>query len=106
MSSASPAAATVSRRWPPSHGIHPIVADVTEQADVDALRDEIAALGPVNALVNNAGGAFGSATVEHERPRGLARDVRRERARHQAHDHGDAAAAARRGARRTASPTS
>jgi NADP-dependent 3-hydroxy acid dehydrogenase YdfG len=49
-------------------GIHPIVADVTDQADVDRLRDEIAALGPVNALVNNAGGAFGSATVEHGDP--------------------------------------
>ena len=46
------------------HGIHPIVADVTDQADVDRARDEIAALGPVNALVNNAGGAFGSASVE------------------------------------------
>src|SRR4051812_11117852 len=49
-------------------GIHPIVADVTDQADVDSLRDEIHALGPVNALVNNAGGAFGSATVEHGDP--------------------------------------
>ena len=49
-------------------GIHPIVADVTDQADVDRLRDEIRALGPVNALVNNAGGAFGSATVEHGDP--------------------------------------
>jgi NADP-dependent 3-hydroxy acid dehydrogenase YdfG len=46
------------------HGIHPIVADVTEQADVDRLRDAIAALGPVDALINNAGGAFGSASVE------------------------------------------
>jgi NADP-dependent 3-hydroxy acid dehydrogenase YdfG len=49
-------------------GIHPIVGDVTDQADVDRLRDEIAALGPVNALVNNAGGAFGSASVEHGDP--------------------------------------
>jgi NADP-dependent 3-hydroxy acid dehydrogenase YdfG len=50
------------------HGIHPIVADVTDQADVDRARDEIAALGPVDALVNNAGGAFGSATVELSDP--------------------------------------
>jgi NADP-dependent 3-hydroxy acid dehydrogenase YdfG len=50
------------------HGIHPIVADVTDQADVDRARDEIAALGPVDALVNNAGGAFGSASVELSDP--------------------------------------
>lgn len=46
------------------HGIRGIVADVTDQADVDRARDEIAAGGPVHALVNNAGGALGSATVE------------------------------------------
>ena len=46
------------------HGIHPIVADVTDQADVDRVRDDLAATGPVHALINNAGGAFGSATVE------------------------------------------
>lgn len=40
------------------------VADVTVQADVDALRDFVAGLGPVHALVNNAGGAFGMASVE------------------------------------------
>jgi NADP-dependent 3-hydroxy acid dehydrogenase YdfG len=45
-------------------GIHPVVGSVTDQADVDRIRDEIAAIGPVDALVNNAGGAFGSATVE------------------------------------------
>jgi NADP-dependent 3-hydroxy acid dehydrogenase YdfG len=49
-------------------GIHPIVADVTDQADVDRVRDEVAALGPVDALINNAGGAFGSATVEDSDP--------------------------------------
>ena len=49
-------------------GIHPIVADVTDQADVDRVRDEVAALGPVHALINNAGGALGSATVEHGDP--------------------------------------
>jgi NADP-dependent 3-hydroxy acid dehydrogenase YdfG len=50
------------------HGIQGIVADVTDQADVDRVRDELAAGGPVHALVNNAGGAFGSATVEHSDP--------------------------------------
>ncbi|WP_394769094.1 SDR family NAD(P)-dependent oxidoreductase [Lacisediminihabitans sp.] len=39
-------------------------ADVTDQAQVDALRDHLAGLGPVHALVNNAGGAFGMASVE------------------------------------------
>ena len=40
------------------------VADVTKQGDVDALRDFLVGLGPVHALVNNAGGAFGLASVE------------------------------------------
>ena len=40
------------------------VADLTLQADVDALRNHLAKLGPIHALVNNAGGAFGMATVE------------------------------------------
>ncbi len=39
-------------------------ADLTDQKQVDALRDYLAALGPINALVNNAGGAFGLASVE------------------------------------------
>jgi NADP-dependent 3-hydroxy acid dehydrogenase YdfG len=39
-------------------------ADVTDQAQVDALREFLADLGPVHALVNNAGGAFGMASVE------------------------------------------
>ena len=46
------------------HGIQTIVADVTDQADVDRVRDELATGGPVHALINNAGGAFGSASVE------------------------------------------
>ena len=45
-------------------GIHTIVADVTKQEDVDRVAAELATLGPVHALINNAGGAFGSATVE------------------------------------------
>jgi NADP-dependent 3-hydroxy acid dehydrogenase YdfG len=40
------------------------VADVTVQSDVDALRKHLAETGPVHALVNNAGGAFGRASVE------------------------------------------
>ncbi|ANP71684.1 SDR family NAD(P)-dependent oxidoreductase [Cryobacterium arcticum] len=40
-------------------------ADLTVQADVDALRDFLAASGPVNALVNNAGGAKGLDSVEN-----------------------------------------
>jgi len=45
-------------------GIDTFVADLTKQADVDALRDFVAGLGPVHALVNNAGGAFGLDSVE------------------------------------------
>ena len=40
-------------------------ADLTSQADVDALRDFLAASGPVHALVNNAGGALGLDSVEN-----------------------------------------
>lgn len=40
-------------------------ADVTQQGDVDALRDRLAATGGVHALVNNAGGARGLESVEH-----------------------------------------
>jgi NADP-dependent 3-hydroxy acid dehydrogenase YdfG len=49
-------------------GIHPITGDVTDAADVTRIRDEVAALGPLHALVNNAGGAFGSSTVEDGDP--------------------------------------
>jgi len=45
-------------------GADVFVADLTSQSDVDALRDFLADLGPVHALVNNAGGAFGMASVE------------------------------------------
>lgn len=41
-----------------------VQCDVTSQSDVDALRDFLADTGPVHALVNNAGGAFGMASVE------------------------------------------
>ena len=49
-------------------GADVFVADVTKQADVDALRDYLANLGPIHALVNNAGGAFGMASVEDSDP--------------------------------------
>lgn len=39
-------------------------ADLTVPADVDALRDFLETLGPIHALVNNAGGALGLASVE------------------------------------------
>ena len=41
-----------------------VVADVTSEADVAALRDRLAATGGIHALVNNAGGAKGLASVE------------------------------------------
>lgn len=45
-------------------GAEVFVADLTRQDDVDALRDHLAATGGVHALVNNAGGAHGLASVE------------------------------------------
>jgi NADP-dependent 3-hydroxy acid dehydrogenase YdfG len=45
-------------------GASVFVADLTKQADVDALRDHLADLGPIHALVNNAGGAHGLDSVE------------------------------------------
>jgi NADP-dependent 3-hydroxy acid dehydrogenase YdfG len=45
-------------------GIRTITADLTRQADVDRVRDELAALGPLHGLVNNAGGAFGMGPIE------------------------------------------
>lgn len=49
-------------------GAEVFTADLTDQAQVDALRDHLAATGPVHALVNNAGGAFGMASVEQSDP--------------------------------------
>lgn len=43
-------------------------ADLTDQSQVNALRDFLAREGPVHALVNNAGGAFGVASVEESDP--------------------------------------
>ncbi|MEC5150818.1 SDR family oxidoreductase [Cryobacterium sp. GrIS_2_6] len=45
-------------------GADVFTADLTVQADVDALRDYLAVSGPVHALVNNAGGARGLDSVE------------------------------------------
>src|SRR6218665_116465 len=41
-----------------------IVADLTNQGDVDALREQLEAAGPVHCVVNNAGGAKGLDSVE------------------------------------------
>lgn len=49
-------------------GANVFVADVTKQTDVDALRNHLESLGPIHALVNNAGGAFGMASVEDSDP--------------------------------------
>lgn len=49
-------------------GADVFVADVTKQTDVDALRNHLESLGPIHALVNNAGGAFGMASVEDSDP--------------------------------------
>lgn len=49
-------------------GADVFAADITRQEDVDALRAHVESLGPVHALVNNAGGAFGLASVEDGDP--------------------------------------
>ncbi len=46
-------------------GAHVIVCDVTDEAQVSAMAQEVAATGGANALVNNAGGAIGIESVEH-----------------------------------------
>lgn len=49
-------------------GVDTFIADVTKQDDVDALAGYLRELGPIHALVNNAGGAFGLASVEDGDP--------------------------------------
>lgn len=49
-------------------GADVFIADLTHQEDVDALRSFVASSGPLHALVNNAGGAFGMASVEESDP--------------------------------------
>ena len=46
-------------------GAHPIVCDVTDEAQVAAMAREVAETGGADALVNNAGGALGTDSVEH-----------------------------------------
>ncbi|WP_181408925.1 SDR family NAD(P)-dependent oxidoreductase [Schumannella soli] len=46
-------------------GLVPIVVDLSDDAALARAAAEISALGPLDALVNNAGGAFGLDTVEH-----------------------------------------
>lgn len=43
----------------------PVVADVTDAADVARVREEVGAGGALHALVNNAGGALGADPIEH-----------------------------------------
>src|SRR5690606_36604634 len=45
-------------------GTRTIAADLTDPDDIRQVRDEVAAMRPVHALFNNAGGAFGLASVE------------------------------------------
>ena len=54
-------------------GADVFTADLTDQAQVDALRDHLASIGPVHALVNNAGGAFGQDPIESADPEDWAR---------------------------------
>lgn len=49
-------------------GAEVFVADVTNQNDVDALGVFLEQTGPIHALVNNAGGAFGVSSVEQADP--------------------------------------
>jgi NADP-dependent 3-hydroxy acid dehydrogenase YdfG len=49
-------------------GAEIFVADITKQDDVDALRDFLSAGAPIHSLVNNAGGAYGLASVEDSDP--------------------------------------
>lgn len=46
-------------------GAEVITADVTSEADVARIADRVQELGGAHALINNAGGAFGMASIEH-----------------------------------------
>ena len=45
-------------------GAHPIACDVTDEAQVAAMAAEVAATGGASVLINNAGGALGTDSVE------------------------------------------
>ncbi|UOQ58061.1 SDR family NAD(P)-dependent oxidoreductase [Leucobacter allii] len=45
-------------------GAHPVVCDVTDEAQVAAMAAEVEATGGATGLVNNAGGALGTESVE------------------------------------------
>lgn len=45
-------------------GCHPVVCDVTDEAQVARMADEVAATGGASALLGNAGGAIGVDSVE------------------------------------------
>jgi NADP-dependent 3-hydroxy acid dehydrogenase YdfG len=49
-------------------GADVFAADLTDQSQVDAMAGFVAGLGPVHALINVAGGAFGSDSVEDSDP--------------------------------------
>tara|TARA_R110002124_G_scaffold100238_2_gene247030 strand:+ start:28489 stop:29193 length:705 start_codon:yes stop_codon:yes gene_type:complete len=49
-------------------GVDTFVADITKQTEVDALAAYLRELGPIHALVNNAGGALGLDSVENSDP--------------------------------------
>lgn len=51
-----------------STGAHPIVCDVTDEAQVERMAAEVAATGGASALVNNAGGALGTERVDEATP--------------------------------------
>lgn len=46
-------------------GAIPVVADITKDDDVAALAAQVQADGPLHSLINNAGGALGTDSVEH-----------------------------------------
>lgn len=75
-------------------GAVPLALDVTDQVSVEAFAAEVTAAGPVHALINNAGGAFGADRVLDTTTADWRPDVRRQRARLPAHDAGTAPGAA------------
>jgi NADP-dependent 3-hydroxy acid dehydrogenase YdfG len=56
------------RRLAAETGAHVFAADLTDQSQVDAMAGFVAGLGPLHALINVAGGAFGHDSVEDSDP--------------------------------------